>query len=308
MRIPVSTRASAKSGAANRLRRTQFWLLFAGPGLVLYFVFVGLPAVMSMTQSLTNKNPFNPPTRWVGLENYTTLFHDPSFWATLTNTLILAVILVLVPNIAGLGIAMLLDRHGALYRALRSVFFTPVILSGVVVSVIWQSILADGAILDTMLVTLGIRNTNVGWLSDPDIALYSVATIIAWQVMGMCVVVYLAGLQTIPRELYEASSLDGAGPIARFRAITWPMLAPATTVNTVMLLITAFKTYDQIQVITNGGPGTDTTTTLAFNIVTTSFVANKVGYGAAYSVVLLVLVAGLSMVTLRYLQRREQLI
>jgi multiple sugar transport system permease protein len=304
----VSTRASAKSGAANRLRRTQFWLLFAGPGLVLYFVFVGLPAVMSMTQSLTNKNPFNPPTRWVGLENYTTLFHDPSFWATLTNTLILAVILVLVPNIAGLGIAMLLDRHGALYRALRSVFFTPVILSGVVVSVIWQSILADGAILDTMLVTLGIRNTNVGWLSDPDIALYSVATIIAWQVMGMCVVVYLAGLQTIPRELYEASSLDGAGPIARFRAITWPMLAPATTVNTVMLLITAFKTYDQIQVITNGGPGTDTTTTLAFNIVTTSFVANKVGYGAAYSVVLLVLVAGLSMVTLRYLQRREQLI
>ena len=298
-----STRTRRRLG--RRLRATSFWATFAGPGLLLYVAFVGLPAALSLAQSFTNKNPFNPPTKWVGLQNYQTLFVDPSFQHALKNTLVLAVIIVVIPNVAGLAIALLLDRRGLLYRALRSVFFTPVILSSVVVSVIWQSILADGGILDSVLAHLGVHHPP-GWLSDPNYALYSVATIIAWQVMGFCVVVYLAGLQTIPTELYEASAIDGAGPVQRFRSITWPMLAPATTVNTVMLLITAFKTYDQIQVITNGGPGSDTTTTLAFNVVTTAFSADRIGYSSAYAVVMLALVAALAVIILRYLQRREQ--
>ena len=279
--------------------------MFAAPALVLYGLFAVTPAIMSLAQSFTNKDPFNPPTRWIGFTNYSDLWQDDRFQHALKNTLVLAIIVVIVPNVVGLAIAVLLDHRGWLYRALRSVFFVPVVLSSVVVSVIWEATLQDGGLLDVLLGHLGVHDPP-GWLSDPDLALYTISSIIAWQVLGLCVVIYLAGLQTVPQELYEAAAIDGASGWLRFRTITWPLLAPATTVNTVMLLITAFKTYDQIQVITNGGPGTDTTTTLAFNVITTAFTANKVGYSAATAVVMLLLVAAISAVTLRFLQRREQ--
>lgn len=285
-------------------RRAGQALVFAAPALVLYGLFVVTPAIMSLAQSFTNKDPFNPPTRWIGFTNYVDLWQDDRFQHALKNTLVLAVIVVIVPNVVGLAIAVLLDHRGWLYRALRSVFFVPVVLSSVVVSVIWEAILQDGGMLDVLLGHLGVHDPP-GWLSDPDLALYTISSIIAWQVLGLCVVIYLAGLQTVPQELYEAAAIDGAGGWLRFRTITWPLLAPATTVNTVMLLITAFKTYDQIQVITNGGPGTDTTTTLAFNVITTAFTANKVGYSAATAVVMLLLVAAISAVTLGLLRRRE---
>ncbi|WP_234327051.1 carbohydrate ABC transporter permease [Streptomyces sp. NRRL WC-3742] len=289
----------------NRVRTGSYWLGFAGPGVFLYLAFVTLPTVMALWQSFTNRNMFNPPTRWIGLRNYQDLLDDPAFHHALTNTLILAVLTIVVPNALGLAVAMLIDRSSRLYRALRSVFFVPVILSGVVVSVIWQAILADGGILDTMLAQLGVHEPP-GWLTDRHLALYSVATVAIWQSVGFCVVVYLAGLQTIPHELNEASTLDGASAWQRFRHVTWPLLAPAVTINTVMLLINAFKTYDQVQVITNGGPGTDATTTLAYNIVTIGFNENRVGYSSTYAVVMLVLTAVVSTVTLRLLQRREQ--
>ncbi|WP_234327055.1 carbohydrate ABC transporter permease [Streptomyces sp. NRRL WC-3742] len=289
----------------RRLRTGTFWLGFAGPGVLLYLAFVTVPTVMALWQSFTNKNVFNPPTRWIGLKNYQDLLADPAFQHALVNTLILAVLTIVVPNVLGLAVAMLIDRSTRLYRALRSVFFVPVILSGVVVSVIWQSILAQGGILDTVLGQLGVHNPP-GWLTDRSLALYSVGTVAIWQSLGFCVVVYLAGLQTVPHELNEAAAIDGATPWQRFRAVTWPLLAPAVTINTVMLLINAFKTYDQVQVITNGGPGTDATTTLAYNVVTIGFNENRVGYASTYAVVMLVLTAVVSTVTLRFLQRREQ--
>jgi multiple sugar transport system permease protein len=297
-------RAVGMTSRGKRLRTGGFWFGFAGPGVLLYLVFVAVPAVMALLQSFTNKNVFNPPTRWIGLANYRNLFGDPAFQHALTNTLKLAVLTIIVPNALGLVLAMMIDRSGRFYRALRSVFFVPVILSGVVVSVIWQSILADGGILDTVLKHVGVSSPP-GWLTDRHLALYSVATVSIWQSLGFCIVVYLAGLQTIPTELSEASALDGASAWQRFRTVTWPLLAPATTINTVMLLIGAFKTYDQVQVITNGGPGTDATTTLAYNIVTVGFIDNRAGYASTYAVVMLVLTAAVSALTLRLLQRRE---
>jgi multiple sugar transport system permease protein len=127
----------------------------------------------------------------------------------------------------------------------------------------------------------------------------------SWQMLGFCVVVYLAGLQSVPPELHEAASLDGAGPLHRFRHVTWPLLAPALTINTVVLLITAFKAYDYVQVITNGGPGTGTTATVAFVILQTGFTADHEGYAAAMAVVMLAVVATAAAVVLRLLQRRE---
>ena len=280
------------------------FLAFAAPGLVAYLLFVLLPIGMSVRTSFTNRSLINNPGQWVGLRNYSNLLSDSDFTQALKNTIIITVIITVVANVAGLAIAMLLDRRGKLFNAMRAVFFTPVILSGVVVSVIWRAILSDDGLLDTMLRSLGVQHPP-GWLSDPNIALYSVAFILTWQILGFCVVVYLAGLQGVPAELMEAAELDGAGKAARFRNVTWPMLAPALTINTVMLLISGFKVYDQIQVMTNGGPGNGTTSTIAFDVVQTTFTGNHIGYGAAMAVVMLVIIASVSVVTLRFLQRRE---
>ncbi|RCG30122.1 sugar ABC transporter permease [Sphaerisporangium album] len=278
--------------------------LFGAPGLLVYICFVLAPIVISFGYSLTNHNPFNPPTRFVGLRNYQTLFTDAEFLTSLRVTTILTVIVVIVPNVAGLGIAVLLDRRGWLYNALRTVFFTPMVLSSVVVSIVWTRMLDDEGLVNQSLRALGVARPP-GWLSDPGLALYSIAIILSWQMLGFCVVVYLAGLQGVPVELSEAAAIDGAGPVRRFRSVTWPLLAPALTINTVVLLISAFKIFDHIQVITHGGPGTGTTATIAYNVLQTGLVANRQGYASATAIVMLVIIAAAATVTLRVLNRRE---
>ncbi|WP_377267332.1 carbohydrate ABC transporter permease [Peterkaempfera sp. SMS 1(5)a] len=300
----VQVRLTAGRGRSRRIRSAlAHFGVFGAPGLLVYGCFVLAPVLLSLWYSLTNYNPFNPHTRFVGLDNYTMLLHDDEFLTSLRVTVVLTLILVIVPNLAGLGIAMLLNRKGWFYNAWRGVFFVPVVLSSVVVSIVWTRLLADDGVVNQVLGWFGM--SPVGWLSDPSLALYSLAGIMAWQMLGFCVVVYLAGLQSVPDELYEAASLDGAGALARFRHVTWPLLAPALTINTVVLLITAFKAYDHIQVITNGGPGTGTTATVAFVILQTGFVANHQGYAAAMAIVMLVLVATAAAVIMRLLQRRE---
>jgi len=300
----VRVRPAAGRGRSRRIRAAlAHFGVFGAPGLVVYGCFVLAPVVMSFWYSLTNYNPFTPHTRFVGLDNYRLLLHDQELLTSLRVTTVLTLILVIVPNVAGLGVAMLLNRKGWFYNAWRGVFFVPVVLSSVVVSIVWTRLLADDGVVNEALGWVGVR--PVGWLSDPSLALYSVAGIMAWQMLGFCVVVYLAGLQSVPDELYEAASLDGAGPVARFRHVTWPLLAPALTINTVVLLITAFKAYDHIQVITNGGPGSGTTATVAFLTLQTGFIANHQGYASAMAVVMLLIVATASAVVLRLLQRRE---
>ncbi|MFE5791366.1 carbohydrate ABC transporter permease [Streptomyces sp. NPDC056503] len=294
-------RSAVRRGRPGALRH---FLGFGAPGLLVYACFVLAPIALSVGYSLTNADQFAPTTEFVGLDNYTRLLTDDAFLTALKVTTVLTLIVVVVPNVLGLAVALLLDRSGRLYQALRSVFFVPVVLSSVVVSVVWQAVLTDDGLVNSLLRSLGV-DSPPGWLSDPDLALYSVGLIISWQLLGFCAVVYLAGLQGVPQELHEAAAIDGAGPWLRFRKVTWPMLAPALTINTVMLLITGFKAYDHIQVLTSGGPGTGTTATLAFSVVHTGFTANRTGEASAMALVMLVIVAVVSSVALRFLQRRE---
>jgi multiple sugar transport system permease protein len=302
---PAAAPPTAARHPSRRKMRSSVgrFAVFGAPGLLVYGCFVLVPVLLSFGYSLTNYNPFNPPVHFVGLDNYRLLFTDDEFLTSLKVTVLLTVVLVVVPNVAGLGIAVLLDRKGWFYNAWRAVFFIPVVLSSVVVSVVWSRLLADDGVVNLVLGWIGFG--PVGWLSDPSLALWSLGAIMSWQMLGFCVVVYLAGLQSIPGELIEAAAIDGAGPATRFRHVTWPLLAPALTINTVVLLITAFKAYDQIQVITNGGPGTGTTASVAFVVLQTGFTANKQGYAAAMALVMLAIVAVVAAVVLRLLQRRE---
>jgi multiple sugar transport system permease protein len=288
------------------VRRRNRWhfLSFGGPAVSVYTAFVLLPILIRAAYSLTNYNPFNPPTRWVGLHNYRLLLADSEFLTSLRVTTILTLIVVVVPNVLGLAIAVLLDRPGWFYNTLRSVFFVPVVLSSVVVSVIWTRLLDNDGLLNQALRALGIGDPP-GWLSDPRYALYSLGTIISWQLLGFCIVVYLAGLQGVPTELTEAAAIDGAGAFQRFWRVTWPLLAPALTVNTIILLISAFKIFDHVQIITRGGPGTGTTATIAYVILEEAFVSNHPGYASAEAIVMLVIIATAAAAALKLLQRRE---
>jgi multiple sugar transport system permease protein len=286
------------------LPRVRHFLTFGGPGLAVYACFVLAPIVISVGYSLTNYNPFNPPTRYVGLQNYRMLLTDGAFLTSLKVTTILTVIVVVAPNALGLAVAVLLDRRGWLYNALRSVFFTPMVLSSVVVSIIWTRLLDNDGPVNQALRAVGVAHPP-GWLSDPDYALYSLGAILSWQMLGFCVVVWLAGLQGVPVELQEAAAIDGAGPGRRFWNVSWPLLAPALTINTVVLMISAFKIFDHVQVITRGGPGEGTTATIAFVVLRTAFEENRGGIASAQAIVMLTIIATASAVALRLLRRRE---
>ncbi|TCC02476.1 carbohydrate ABC transporter permease [Kribbella soli] len=279
-------------------------LLFAVPGAVLYAVFVLWPLLLALWSSFTDEDAYRLTTSFVGFDNYGRLFTDPAYLQTLRNTVILALICIVVPNALGLGIAVLLDRAGWAFNVMRAVFFIPVILSSVVVAVIWQQMLKDDGLINASLRAFGVADPP-GWLSDPSLALYSVGWITAWQAVGTCVVLYLAGLQSIPKELLEAASIDGAGPVRRFRAVTWPLLAPSVTIMTVLSMIGGFKIYDQVKVMTNGGPGVGTTSTLAFDVVRTGIDAGAVGYGAAKAAAMFFMIAAISLLAIRVMRRRE---
>jgi len=290
----------------NRRRLGRIWHFasFGGPGLAVYACFVLAPIMISFGYSLTNHNPFNPPTRYVGLHNYRLLLTDDAFLTSLRVTTILTLIVVITPNVLGLAIALLLDRRGWLYNALRSVFFLPMVLSSVVVSIIWTRLLDNEGPVNQALRAAGVDHPP-GWLSDPDYALYSLGAILSWQLLGFCVVVYLAGLQSIPTELLEAAEMDGAGPARRFWHVSWRLLAPALTINTVVLMISAFKIFDHVQVITRGGPGEGTTATIAFLVLRTAFEENRGGLASAQAMLMLTIIAAASAVALKLLRRRE---
>ena len=285
-------------------RRVWTVPMFAGPALVLYIGLVFLPLVLAIGYSLTNKNILVAHTTYIGAQNYRDLLRDDVFKQSLKTTAIMALLIVVAPNVLGLGVALMLRGEGRLYAVLRTIFFVPQVLAAVVVSFIWQAMLTDSGILNSMLGGIGLGALRQGWLDTPNHAIGSVVAVVSWQFIGFCAVIYLAALKAIPDELIEAAEVDGCTGIRRFRRITWPLVAPAVTINTVLLFIIGFKLFDYVKVITNGGPG-GATNTIANNIYTVGFTQNDFGAAAAMSVVLFVIVAGISSCAVILLRRRE---
>jgi multiple sugar transport system permease protein len=295
-------RSRGRERDPNRRRWTV--PLFAGPAVVLYVGLVFLPLVLAIGYSLTNKNILVSHTAYVGARNYRDLLHDDVFRQSLKTTAIMAALIVVLPNALGLGVALMLRGEGRIYAVLRTVFFVPQVLAAVVVSFIWQAMLTDSGILNSMLGGIGLGALRQGWLDTPNHAIGSVVAVVSWQFIGFCAVIYLAALKAIPDELIEAAEVDGCTGVRRFRRITWPLVAPAVTINTVLLFIIGFKLFDYVKVITNGGPG-GATNTIANNIYTVGFTQNDFGAAAAMSVVLFVIVAGVSSAAVILLRRRE---
>ncbi|MET9381737.1 sugar ABC transporter permease [Streptomyces sp. NPDC002928] len=272
--------------------------------LGLYALFIVVPVIMSAWKSLTNENPLLARADFVGLSNYKEMAHDSALADSLGFTLLLAGAVTIVANAAGIGFAMLLNRTSLSFRMMRTVAFLPQVLSGVIVGYVWRYILARDGILDNVLLSLGIIDRPIAWLGSPHLAVLSVGLVAAWVLTGFTTVVHLAALQSIPGELYQAAMIDGAGRWQRFRRITFPMLAPGTTISVTISLITMLKLYDIIAVLTSGGPANSTQST-ALYIIQLAFTDDRYGYASAVAMLLLVVSIVIALSVTALLRRRE---
>jgi multiple sugar transport system permease protein len=282
---------------------TAAWM--TGPALVLLTLFLVVPIALAFTLAFTNARLISPrPARFIGFENFLNLFGDPEFWASLRNTVVFAAVVVPVQAGLALGLALLVNAKVRGRNFFRTVYFVPVVTSMVVISLLWVFIYRPDGLLNKFLqaVTLG-HFTPIDWLNNPSTALPSIIVMSVWQAVGFHMIIWLAGLQTIPQELYEAGQLDGTTGWQAFRHITWPGLKATRTFILITITIAALSLFTQIDVMTHGGP-LDRTTTVVYMAVRTGFRQQATGYASAISLVFFVLVLAVSTLQ-RYLTREK---
>jgi raffinose/stachyose/melibiose transport system permease protein len=263
------------------------------------------PSLSGIVYAFTDWNGLGERS-FTGLANFTRLFRDEAARGSLVNTLLLTVAIVVVQN--GIGLLLALGVHARIKSRtmLRVVFFAPAVVSPVMVAFLWKYIYnpAPGAGLNGVLGAVGLGSLRQDWLGDPSLALWSVAGMVVWQFAGYSMVIFLAGLEGVPAELHEAAMIDGAGRFQRFRNVTWPLLAPAVTINLMLSTIGGLKLFDQVYAATSGGPG-HASETLSTVLYKQAFVFGNYGYSTAIALVLALFVAAVSMVQIHYLRGRE---
>ena len=284
-----------KKKAIQRDRAAAYGML--APFLLFFVLFVLYPLLKNLYYSFTNYNLGNK-TKWIGLSNYRELFTDYWFLESLRNTAVYAVFSVIFLTVLGLFISVLLNQRSRLVKIARTAMIIPHATSMVAVSMIWLYLLdPTTGYVSKLLVALGVGSPPL-WLDDPSLALPSLIGINIWKNLGYCMIIYLAGLQGIPPELYEAATVDGAGFLQKHWKITLPQIAPVTFFVFVNNCIEAFKTFEQVQIMTQGGPVT-ATTTVVYQIYVRAFNDFRMGYAAAMSVVLFVIIFAVTMLNFR---------
>ena len=268
------------------------------------FVFRLGPLFTAAAMSFTDWSMFGDPD-FVFIENYADFFTDSTFWKIVGNTVLFAVVFVPVIVFGSLILAVLLNQGVKGTTTFRAMYFAPVITSTVAVGIVWRWIFgADVGMLNFLLRTVGFESPP-SWLSDRKFSLLVVAFVFAWKRLGYYMVLYLAGLQDIPKTLYEAARIDGAGTLTIFRRITMPLITPTMFFIMIMSLVDSFKNFDIIYTMTRGGPGT-ASTTMAYYIYQHAFELFQMGQAASLSMILLVLVGGIAVLNFYYKSRWVQ--
>ena len=302
--------AAAAAGTARRRRRRSgpvgapaIW--FAVPAMAIYAFIVLYPSLAGAFYAFTDWTGIGS-FKWVGLENFKTLFSDEQSLGALRNTILLTVFIVIVQNAIGLALAIGVHTRIKSRYVLRTIFFAPAVLSSIVIAFLWKYMFnpQPDAGINALLGFFGLDFLQQNWLGDPSVALWAIGLTVVWQFAGYSMVIFLAALQGIPKELEEAAAIDGAGRYARFRHIVLPLIAPAMTINLTLSTIGGLKLFDQVFAITGGGPGYSTET-LSTLIYKQAFVFGQYGYSTAVALVLAILVSALALVQMRYLQSRE---
>jgi multiple sugar transport system permease protein/sn-glycerol 3-phosphate transport system permease protein len=286
-------------------REWREWLLFvalAGPNLLLFAIFNYRPLLYNAYLSFYEWDFLSPVKIPVGFDNYVDVLRDPHFHRVIQNTVVLMIGGVFLTIAFGLGLALLLNQKLFGRDVARSVLFAPYMLSGAAIAVVWVYIFDPTyGLLRTVMSPIGLVPPN--WLRDTAWAMPAVIIVYTWKNLGYTMVICLAGLQAIPRELYEAATTDGANAWGRFRHVTIPGLAPITFFLLVTGILSSFQTFDLIHVLTRGGP-VDATTTLIYYLYEQGFIAFKAGNAGVASVFQFVVLFVVTLIQIRYIERR----
>ncbi len=285
-----------------RRRNTLIGWSFILPNFLGFAVLTLIPVVTTFYMSLTSWDLFGQAD-WVGSANFQRLFNDSSFWTATRNTFYYTALHVPLTIVVSLGLALLLNNKFRGVAFFRTAAFFPYITSAVAIAVVWNLLLSpDYGVINELLRSIGIANPP-GWFTDPNWAMPAVAVVTTWRDMGYYMILFLAGLQTVPRELHEAARVDGANVWERFLNVTLPSLRPTMFFVGVILTINSFKIFDLILVMTNGGPG-QATFVLSQFIYQKGFQENQFGYASAGAVALFVICLFFTLVQYAWNKRR----
>lgn len=257
--------------------------LFIGPAALLFLIFSLVPIVIAITLSLQDTQTLGDGD-WVGVQNFQEMGSDKLFRTALVNTVVFAVGTVPTSMAIGLALAIALNRPLPGRGLFRALFFVPMVAAGVVVGVVMSWIFnTDYGVANNALELIGLD--RFPWLTSPAMAMFTLIIVVVWTRVGFCMVIYLGALQSVPGEIVEAASIDGAGPWARFRRITLPMLAPTTSILLILNVVFSLQAFDIIYVLTGGGPGFSTTVLIHY-VFRSAFQDAQMGYAAALGLVL----------------------
>jgi multiple sugar transport system permease protein len=292
------------------MRREWTAYLFNAPGMLLFAVFTAYALYTSFTLSFHEWNILEPAKPFVGLENYRQVAQDGRFWASIGKSIYFTLGSVLPTMAIALALALLLNAKIRALGLFRTAYYLPVLTPLVIAGIIWKWVFnADFGLANFYLQKLGLIDDPLLWLADPQLAMPAVIVVSIWKGVGFNMVVYLAGLQAVPREFYEAAEVDGAGPWQQFRRITFPLIAPTTFFLLIINTIGAMKTFDTLFVMTNGGPPGPggATTTVVYYIYIQAFKFFNMGYASALAYTLFLLLFVVSFAQFRwYLKRVEE--
>ncbi len=297
-----------KTISANRVliqRLTPY--LFLLPALVILGLTVFLPALQAFYLSFTRyEYDLTQPPQWIGLANFKRLMGDRVFWKTLQNTVLYLLGVVPILVTAPLAIAILVNQKLWGMNWFRAAFYTPVVISMVVAGIAWRWLYAENGLLNGLIKSIFSTKEGIGWLTSPQLALFSVMAVTVWKGLGYYMVIYLAGLQSIPTDLYEAAAIDGSDGISKHWDITVPLMKPYIALVAVISAISATKVFEEIYIMTQGGPR-NSSKTIVYYLYEQAFQNLEISYACTIGLVLFLAIFGLSILNLKLSARRSRI-
>jgi raffinose/stachyose/melibiose transport system permease protein len=293
--------------ARRRPGSTTRWLtigLFVLPALILYVVFVVVPVIQAMHYSLFKWNGLGPLTDFVGLQNYATALNTRSFTTSIGNNFLILVLSLLIQIPFSLALAVMLNRRFPGRAVFRLLFFLPYVLSEAVTGIVFSLMLQPDSVVDSSLKNVGLEAFIQDWLGDSTLVMITLFVIISWKYFGFHMIILLAGLQGIPKELEEAAYIDGADRRTAFRYVTLPLLGPTLRVSIFLSMIGALQLFDMVWVMTGGGP-VNASSTMAIAMFKAGFRSHQFGYGSALAVILFLFCLVVALLYQRYVLRRD---
>ena len=289
-----------KTISANRVliqRLTPY--LFLLPALLILGLTVFLPAMQAFYLSFTRyEYDLTQPPQWIGLANFKRLWGDRVFWKTLQNTVLYLIGVVPILVTFPLAIAILVNQKLRGMNWFRAAFYTPVVISMVVAGIAWRWLYAENGLLNQIIKSVFAVKEGIGWLTSPQFALFSVMAVTIWKGLGYYMVIYLAGLQAIPTDLYEAAAIDGSDGISKHWDITVPLMKPYIVLVAVISAISATKVFEEVYVMTQGGPR-NSSKTIVYYLYEQAFQNLEISYACTIGLVLFLAILGLSILNLK---------